>query len=585
MRSIRRQSPRRWILLAVLAVMYCYVLNVSDHWRMANSISRTYLTLAMLEDGTTRIDQCIARYGDTYDKARYGGHFYSDKAPGYSILLLPFAAGLRYLGITGLEDMLLGLRYLGLSLPVIAFWFAMVPVYSRVTGNESAAIAVIAAGACGSGFLVYGSTLFSHVPAGILLFLSYLAARRSRIEETDQRSTGWPRLAGALSGLACSCDFIVILALPILWVYTAWWRPFDFRAVVNFGLGLVPPVALLLSYNYFSFDHPLKTGFFYHAEAQYLAAYQSGFMGVQSLDGSALLGMTFSPARGIFFLSPVLTLAVLGWWKLFRGDDREFRLDAIVSAAIFLAIFLFAMTTVDWRGGWAVTARYLVPAIPFLLIGVAGALRNVELGSPVGVAFVGLSTVGIVLTSAALLTFPYFPEKFYNPIFSLALPELLSGHCFPNLGSSLLGPASIVPFVVAAMLAVGLIIGWHPGSSPFRVMGSGALGLVLAGLVIFWQARIAEPAEFEDWQDFSRVNLLIYMGYLEEAESLLERVDDRVTRDAQRSLGARGTQGAILSIVGLPYRVGQQAFSHDSHYSHDPGEAAQPTLVPGATSP
>ena len=41
-----------------------------------------------------------------------------------------------------------------------------------------------------------------------------------------------------------------------------------------------------------------------------------------------------------------------------------------------MQLCVFAMTTVDWRGGWSVSVRYLVPAIPFLLEGVAAAITT-----------------------------------------------------------------------------------------------------------------------------------------------------------------------------------------------------------------
>src|SRR5262245_57034982 len=51
-----------------------------------NERTRMYLTVALVDHGTFAIDAPLQRFGRVYDLARFGGHYYTDKAPGASLL-------------------------------------------------------------------------------------------------------------------------------------------------------------------------------------------------------------------------------------------------------------------------------------------------------------------------------------------------------------------------------------------------------------------------------------------------------------------------------------------------------------------
>ena len=72
-----------------------------------------------------------------------------------------------------------------------------------------------------------------------------------------------------------------------------------------------------------------------------------------------LAEITVSPYRGLFYSAPWLALAVPGavaWWR--RGRRAEV---AVAGSIILLFVWLNA-SLVDWQGGWAMGARYLVPS-------------------------------------------------------------------------------------------------------------------------------------------------------------------------------------------------------------------------------
>lgn len=473
----------RW-LLAVLAFLYLYPLNQYPHWKDTNPCSRVYQTLAMVDDGTFAIDGPLQRYGDTEDKAEHAGKHYSDKPPGVAFLLYPVAKLLRaFIPLDSFDGMYLWLRILGLSIPSALFWWGTWPRWVDWSGSERKAAAVVLVGALGTGWWAYSTTLYSHVFAGGLLFLGFLLLRADR----------WPVLAGVLCGTAFMCDFVVILAVPVLGLFAL---KRSRRAALLWLAGLLPPLALWMLYNNACFGGPLQLGFLAHADPRYAAAYGGGWLGMQVPEPGALLGLTFSAARGLFFFTPALLLAFAGWRKNW------------VSTSVCLAIFAFALTTVDWRAGWAYGPRYLVPMIPFLLVGVASAVRDVEADHPFAVLLAAGGVVGVVWSTVAMLTTPLLVQEFRNPLVHFAAATLTEGKVAPMAWS-------VVPVVVLALGAAVFLMGGSKRSLPASI---------LLAILLLAQVLIPEPRSLRKTEEIERAELLIRMGYPEAARAHLARI-------------------------------------------------------------
>lgn len=522
--SAARKQTWRLLLLGVLVIQLTWMLNVYPYWKETNSASRVYLTMAIVDYGKFQIDECLALYGDTLDKAVYGGHYYTDKAPGTSFLFVPVAWIVSTMTpdqpgkphAVDMQTLFYTLRLLCISLPTIAFWWLMLPWFRLWTGREDRAVAVVAAGALGTNFCIYATQLFAHVPAGVFLFLAFLSVRRCWSQPDGQQRVAPGLVGGLLAGLAFLNDYVVLVAVAVLGLATLAPR-FRWRPPLLFGLGVAPSLAIWMTYNWVCFGHPLKTGFLYHAAPIYGDAYQSGFLGIQRIDPWSAPGMLFSPARGMWFLSPVLALAPIGWWRQIRHGGAE-RRDAICAAAAFAGLFCFAMTTIDWRGGWGTGTRYLVPAVPFLLVGVAGAIRATAARDAGSIVFGALATVGVVFTSLASATVPLFPQNFGNPMFSLVWPLVRNGYLGPHLATSSLGAwLGLLPFGAAVVVTLWLVTSSGPAQSARVRWGSAGLSLLLAVLVIAWQASIPEPPADQLDRDLAYAEALSRLGYFDAA--------------------------------------------------------------------
>jgi len=236
------------------------------------------------------------------------------------------------------------------------------------------------------------------------------------------------------------------------------------------------------------YGSPFTVGFHLSTDAGFREGYQSGFRGIQPADPDSLLWMWISRARGMLFLSPFLVLAPFGFVRLWRRGERR---DVGLSVTIIASVAIFASTTLDWGGGWSIGVRYLVPTVPLLLIGVAGALVERRDTSVVVLLFQGLAVASIALVALAAATFPFFPKGFEDPIFQVALPLAKSS----TFTRSLLVPDPLVPWVWLAVVTFccGLLL-WLVPAPPRRRARTVALSLALATAVLGAQWITARPS-------------------------------------------------------------------------------------------
>jgi len=74
------------IIFFIFLCSYCYFTQPPSN---SNSVTRISLALAIIEDGSLKIDRFQKA---TSDKVFFKGHYYPDKAPGLSFTALPFTA-------------------------------------------------------------------------------------------------------------------------------------------------------------------------------------------------------------------------------------------------------------------------------------------------------------------------------------------------------------------------------------------------------------------------------------------------------------------------------------------------------------
>jgi len=426
-----------------------------------NQNSTFALTRALVEAGTVRIDDF--RW-ETDDVARFGEHWYSNKAPGTALLAaIPYApihAVERRLGIDP-DDRLVLTRNMYLCTVAVCglsgAWIAAALVLCGARGGRdgAASVGVALVVAFATPLFAYATLLFGHEPNAALLFGAFLAARAGVAEPRR------PALAGFLVGCSALCNYqcvpVVAFLLLLVWRGERRWS-----SALRFGLGALPPLALLGLYQVAAFGtlwtNPITRNEIFVARSAWF-----GIVRPPQLD--ALWGITFSPYRGLFFMSPVLLLAAVGAWKLWR--DRDERRSAWFLLLLFALFVGFAVTFNGWTGGSAIGPRYLVPILPFagwLLLRARGLPRLLWWCTAVPSATLNLLAVAVDPQPFERLMSPWvehiLPTFWTGQRDTTRFPWLSPGHVSVNrysfnLGEVVFGSGSALSLLPILAVAIG----------------------------------------------------------------------------------------------------------------------------------
>jgi 4-amino-4-deoxy-L-arabinose transferase-like glycosyltransferase len=343
---------RREIILA-LALLFCYgFFRQVPAW---NEYSRYDLVRALVEDGTTRID----RYQEnTGDKAFYGGHYYSDKAPGTALIGVPV-----YLLLTatfnaagaGTPDPLTAVQALAFVESGI-FTVLLVLLllrFLRPAVGERWALVVSLGYGLGSIAFPFATMFFGHAASAFFLFAAFYVLWRAKTVEGRR----WmPALAGFLAGLAVLVELSVMLGVVVLLAYalgvtssTARWPSrADLRAPALMVAGAAIPAAMLLSYNWVSFGGPFSLGYGNLASGGFAEGMSRGILGVTWPRGEVLVELLVGP-RGLLRLAPWFLLAPVGLLAARRTDLRP---EVLVCGVIVVAYLAFNAGYYMPFGGW-----------------------------------------------------------------------------------------------------------------------------------------------------------------------------------------------------------------------------------------
>ncbi|MCE9577408.1 MAG: hypothetical protein K8W52_29940 [Deltaproteobacteria bacterium] len=488
-------AVRAWLVrygLAIgIAFAYLYSVPYFPAISSANELPRAYLVKAMVERGTVAIDDEVQTWGATPDVSPSGGHQYSNKAPGSSMLAIPpYAILTAITHATGHGEPSLALtvwlcRVTTGVVPSLLFLWLLWGFLARWAPRPESRRLVIAAYALGSMAMTYSVLFISHQLSAVCIGTAWILAIEV-IE--DRRALRWMLAAGFAAGAAPLVDYQAAFAGVPIAIYVVWrliaTRPRRevLTAVGWAAAGAVVPIAILLAYHTAAFGGPLRTG--YAASETFAQFHQQGFLGITALRAEAFLGSTVSADNGLVTLAPWLLAAIPGWWLLWRGGERR---HAAVSIACVVIYLLFVSSINFWRGGWGVGPRYITAMLPFLLPPIAAAVAWTDAapGRWWARALVGAAVVlAIVIYAGASAEYPHFPEKFKNPLYEVTLRLMREGHAPWNAGwlVGLRGLASLVPYLIVVAVVIAFAVAGVDAVRARVAIASiaGGLALVLA---------------------------------------------------------------------------------------------------------
>ena len=429
--SAARHRGRLAGLLFVLVWLSCAWFG-SWEWN-PNNATRLFAALSIVEDGDATIDEYAPL---TVDKAKFGQHYYLDKAPGITLMALPSVWLVdRMTGQTA-HDVTLSVgnyaseHYLRQRLrPAAASGAALLTAIAAVLvflmagelGGSEAAGAFAAVGfALGTPMWGWSTSLFGHAPVAALLMIATWAVWRGTEEDTP--SLGHAALAGVALGWAVVVEYPALIEGAPLGVWALWrlWRYPSARRTRALVAAVVPALvaaAILLGYNQFAFGTPFRVGY-------------SGVVGFEGMD-EGLFGLTYPKPhvlyeilvgghRGMLWVAPVLGLGAYGLWRLLRMPGR--RDVAVMAIASVVVVFVYNASYAYWDGGNATGPRHAVPAMGFLALGLApawAALRSRAMRAA-ALALLAVSiAINLTIASAEIASggkgkFPLFSDVIHD---------------------------------------------------------------------------------------------------------------------------------------------------------------------------
>lgn len=453
----RRWSSHRVELL--LALLVLVIAGPVIHEYKAQQASRYVFTAAMWDDGTIEIDRYAAADPPVLgiDRAIRDGHTYSDKAPLQPVLAIPFYASYRAVGgepaIEARYDEHLGLWW-------VTFWMATVPsamlaVMMYRLGRRfvpATSLPATLALVFGSILFPFSMLLFGHVIGALFLFAAFM------LLATGARTP--PRLltAGLIAGAAVASEYTAAIGVIVLLAY-AWWRARG--RVAWFILGGVPAAAGLAWYHSVAFGSPLTHPYRFSAFTEVTEEARGFFDTFSSTIRLDNLVKLFFDGRGFLLASPIVVVGLIGLVMMVRrrsGEERAVALTSLLVSAAFVAIPVF------WGNPWGGDSpgpRYLLPALPFLAVGVAAAWQRFALWARAA------TVVSVLVMGFAALTDPLLNDE-ASVWFGTWLQFAVNGDIVPTIFTIAVGPLGwVIHIGLAAWVGRALFVASRqPQSEP-----------------------------------------------------------------------------------------------------------------------
>ncbi len=344
-------------------------------------------------------------------------------------------------------------------------------LYALALGyNERTALLAALAFGVSTVIVPYSKTFFREPLALLLLLICGLLLERLR--ERGYRS---PLLiaavAAAVVGLLLAkastllaFPALIVIALPE--IKDGRWR----RVLIGLGVvsGLIVGLFLVLSYTGGIGERYNVLRLFTDDSASYLV--------------TALQAYLLSVGGSIWGTSPVALLALPGLWLLARQRKWRYPVAILLLVGVF-AVGYAALNAVHWFGGLSWPPRFLIPVVPFLMLGALPIFERMERQRSWTILGAALVIYGVwIQISGVTLAWTAYPD---------ALPAEANG--LLEWGGGLNDLRYLRWVIIPALWGtIPLNIGWAVINLPGLMIAFGALALAAGGALLRgWRGRAA----------------------------------------------------------------------------------------------
>jgi hypothetical protein len=424
-------------ILSLYLFLSVFFLPMFPHGGSDNELTRWATAASLIEHRSFEISWTESLIGKNVDTAQFGEKIYSNKAPGTAVLAAPFYGLTRiFIGAPNASNIRVSWFVMRLFISTLPLLFLAFWLYRKGADVFSLAALLFA-----TPLFLYSQLFFSHVFVAVLLYFAF------RLLYDDGANSFRRYLwAGLLSGMAVISEFPAIFIVAIFGVGLLFTAKKDrYRRLAHFVLGGAPSAILLMVYNAALFGSPFSLSYAHESFAEWAETASRGVFGIGLPTPSNAFLLLVSPARGLFFFSPILILSAVA---LFTSPKRKSLRHSIRTWVVALFILLICGHGAA-HAGWAMGARYLILILPFLL----DPIFRGEISKFSPILRGSLFTASVLLCLMPALTFPFAPPEFHFPHHNFWKPLLLDEHWVTPVLLNCFGLPSgglvLIPFVLA----------------------------------------------------------------------------------------------------------------------------------------
>jgi hypothetical protein len=433
------------VVAATLILLILGVEGTFFHPGRWNQNARLAATVAFVEPGTPytgtfRIDGL--KDGPrlpTADWASSGGAFYSNKAPGTSLLgIVPYFLLYHLERSTGRDPTTVELTRINafaLNLWISVFWnvvaaLALLRKLPRLGVHSASGAAVVAAVySFATVVLPFGCSEWGHSTAAAFITLGSLDVA----EGSRHRCV----LGGLWLGMAVLTEYLAAVSLVTAAIFVLSGSD-RFERLRAFVIGSAPPIAALLMYQHSSFGSYFTTA---PSLSNPIFLQPGKIAGLFSLPNpESFLRLLFGPGRGMFWQMPILFVSAAGVVSWHRSGRRAFLAFAVANIGLY-ALSISAMD--GYQGGRTTSMRYMIIALPFFCM-LLPDIRTFAYRKVFLLLFVVSAANSFVLAATSTM----YESEF--PLSEFAYPDFWSGNVAFN---PFLARMGVHGFVAASAIA------------------------------------------------------------------------------------------------------------------------------------
>ncbi len=288
------------------------------------------------------------------------GRQYAAKQPGQSMLGAMIYSVLRLFGLTYAQHYLLTsalVTFFTTSFALSAAALAVFAIVREITSDlfRWPIACALTYGLATTAFVYSGISLHDPIASSFLVVAFNLLVLISRRKLSRERAKVLSVLSGVLIGLTLTTSMLPFLMACCLCLFVLSLRRWDLSMFAFFGViaGLLP----LFVYNTICFGNPLLL-------ANVAGGYTDTFLQFR-------LSNFINKAR--FYSWEITSYVPIVWAGVFGLAllPREFRREQLAMAGLLVALAMQVLN-IDSQGGCQYGPRYLVPAMPYACVGIAG---------------------------------------------------------------------------------------------------------------------------------------------------------------------------------------------------------------------